>query len=1160
MISAEKIDHFLQGHNPKQYVVGIECNNYSNVADLIIHDPNTGKKTIEKQRYTPFLYLKDFKKHGLSLYDNDAAKRDEAIKKFNVKIKTLVTDDDQGRVERLYNGYKYMVSIENGSYNKLLQFFKEGGIDLWAIRSYYNEAVEQYDEFYKRYEESINKIEAFEKKIKSEEIKLLAFDDKDDPELRKILLDKLNDGKTKGRKTDKSFTKRKNELIEKISTLKIELEEKRVEMQPLLEEKAYCEEKLDKIKPKRDCTFELPVVEQFMISTGIRLFKGYEHYNDLEKFYFDIETTGLDPRTSRVFLIGCKTNKGFRMILSPKLENDDDSERRMIKNFFYLYAERVQPAIIAGYNSENFDWDFLLKRARILNIGIDFNQIQTTISSDKQNKDQNLYVKKIEEKRSTIKLGNEKEYYQQKIIYGINNIDIWHSVRRAMAINSDIKEAGLKYISKFAKVAKPNRTYIEHDKIYRYWFENKHFVINSENSEYKVIPDEFQSDPETYLIDFNKKNNVSYELTVGRDLVTNYLQDDLDETEAVDNIYNESSFMMAKIVPSNFSRIVTVGGASVWNLIMTTWSFENQLAIPYSVKKRDFVGGLSRTYRLGRTKNILKSDFAGLYPSIQLAHDVFPRHDIQGALKGLLHYFRDTRNKYKSLAKTETDEKKQKFYDSKQLPIKILNNSMFGAFGSEYFNWSDYDKAEEITCRGRLYLRKMVKFFMNKGLNPVILDTDGVSLSVPDSYKLDFKFEIIKIDANTKELISCEAYPTYELAKSALESYMKLNPKKWKAKKGDIYVADGIELKLYLDESELEILFDELNKKVFKEDIKVINSGIMKVDNDGRWESCITVGRKNYANLEFNGNIKLVGNTIKSKSLPEYIEEFLNKALTMLLKGQGKEFIEYYYAYIADIYNKEIPLKKIASKKKVKLLPEDYKNRGKTKNGREKGKQVHMELVIKNDMNVNLGDTIYYINNGKKKGDSDSGINKETTDFNSYIIENKELEMNPEKKGDYNVPKYLYAFNTKIESLFVCFNEYVAENLLVDNPQDREYFTDADCELKSWTYDEYPFEKDDLDPIDELFIMDDREVDFWNKVCMNPHDIFDQFKVNDNKQLNIRYIEKFLEYKTKLTQKGLTLKRDINDLKEEEAAIIDQGEKICLYWQKNGKLELLKEI
>ncbi len=88
----------------------------------------------------------------------------------------------------------------------------------------------------------------------------------------------------------------------------------------------------------------------------------------------------------------------------------------------------------------------------------------------------------------------------------------------------------------------------------------------------------------------------------------------------------------------------------------------------------------------------------------------------------------------------------------------------------------------------------------------------------------------------------------------------------------------------------------------------------------------------------------------------------------MLLKGDGKEFVEYYYEYLQTIYDKKIPLSKIAQRAKVKLSIDEYKKRltTKTKSGNSMSRMAHMELAIQEGLNVNLGDVIMYVNNGTK--------------------------------------------------------------------------------------------------------------------------------------------------------------------------------------------------
>ena len=70
-------------------------------------------------------------------------------------------------------------------------------------------------------------------------------------------------------------------------------------------------------------------------------------------------------------------------------------------------------------------------------------------------------------KKQSLKMGPEMEYYEQTVMWGYNIMDVYHAVRRAQAINSSIKQAGLKYITKYSNASKSNRVYIPGDKIYK---------------------------------------------------------------------------------------------------------------------------------------------------------------------------------------------------------------------------------------------------------------------------------------------------------------------------------------------------------------------------------------------------------------------------------------------------------------------------------------------------------------------------------------------------------------------------------------------------------------------------------------------------------------------------------------------------------------------
>src|SRR5690606_26517996 len=252
-------------------------------------------------------------------------------------------------------------------------------------------------------------------------------------------------------------------------------------------------------------------------------------YDDLHKLIFDIETTGLDPLINRVFLIGIRDNRGFETLLSAKELDNDEYEKELIYSF-WATIRRVEPSMIAGYNSENFDFYFILKRMEI--IGIAINSVQTTRDDENQHS--------IVRKPATITLGGETEDYEKTIMWGYDVLDIMHSVRKAKAIDSSIKKTGLKYIVKHQRVNKPDRMYIEDGKdIYRFWKDNPHFVINTSDNKYVKVPKEFQGEPERYLTSeevkdiFKTSENPQLKLTSGREITQRYLQDDLWETQKV---------------------------------------------------------------------------------------------------------------------------------------------------------------------------------------------------------------------------------------------------------------------------------------------------------------------------------------------------------------------------------------------------------------------------------------------------------------------------------------------------------------------------------------------------------------------------------------------------------------------------------------------------
>ena len=750
-------------------------------------------------------------------------------------------------------------------------------------------------------------------------------------------------------------------------------------------------------------------VEQYMISTGKRLFKGFENYEDVHRMVFDIETTSLEPSDGTIFSIGIKDNRGFEVVLDA---NNEDEEKEMIINFFKV-IDYVRPSIIGGYNSENFDWYWIVSRCEML--GLDIKEIAKTLDPKKKSK--------FRRRENILKLANEVEKFEQTSMWGYNIIDVIHSVRRAMAINSNIKSAGLKYICKQQRIAKDNRVYVDHDRIAKLRFDKNPYWINISTGEWSESSEE--NIPE------------GWEEITGKEIVEKYLLDDIWETLEVDNSFNQSSFLMAKILPTIYERVSTMGTASIWKLLMLSWSYENNIAIPEKGEKRSFTGGLSRILKVGYSKDIVKLDYASLYPSIMITHGVYPECDVSGAMHAMLQYLYDTRNKYKYMANEwaeKGDKKKASFFKAKQLPIKIINNSMYGSLTApQVFNWGDVMKGEEVTCTARMYLRLLVRFFENRGFIPLVLDTDGCNFSVPESTK------------------------KYTYVGKGIHHFVK----------------EGKEY------SGTPAVVAEFNDTYMR--------GVMGLDIDGFWKSSINVSRKNYADLTEDGKVDIVGNTIKSKALPDYIKEFIDNGLEMLLNGKGPEFIEYYYEHLQNIYDCKIPLSKIASKSRVKRTVKSYINRGNNKAGNPLPSQAHMELIIKNNLRVSLGDTIFYVNNGTRASHGDIQKKKGELTFNCYLLNKDQMEKNPTLVGEYNKARYISNFNKRVKPLLVSFEPAIRDNVLkaVDKKgllEPREYYTKTQMSLISGI----PFAEKDQDTMEDLMKMDEREVVFWSDIKSSP--------------------------------------------------------------------------
>lgn len=1042
-VTKEQIHSFLNGHNPMERIIKIE-GEYSDEKMSVIYRDENGIKKVSHEAFYPFCWAKQ--SAGQGLFNGNRALLKAKLQQYHISCKGLRITDSEGNVsERMEKGYRVLFKANIPmSYQKFMQFFKEGGRPLYPNQNDSNYGLREY-----------------------------------------------------------------------------------IVVNP---------------------------IEQFMIQTGKRQFKTYDDYDQLLRVEFDLETEGLDPQKDCISQIGIRTNRGFEQIIPVLGEGEEkwNNEIKALDQFFRI-IKQIDGDVITGHNIENFDWWFIDERLKLR--GSSLEKFTEHLFPHR-----GIYKAN---KQKVLKLGGEMEYYTPTIMWGTNITDSLFAVRRAQALNSNIKKADLKYITKFAKLNKPNRVYVPGKIINDTWVdEKKRYAHNDENGHWfkitktllqKTFVNDNNVETKRYeLLNNNTKlydvkENETFDIVSGRYIVERYLLDDLYETDKVELSFNQTNYQICKMLPVPFEKMCTMGTAAIWKYIMCTWSYENNLAIPELIDTHAFTGGLSRLLVTGYVDKIIKLDYNSLYPSIILTHNINTDIDIMGAMSTMLEYILTKREEYKGEKKSadkkvreitqllenrpndeellnELKKYKSKYtlFDNMQSAIKVIGNGFFGSYGSgSVFPWSDLICAEETTCTGRMALRLMIGWFTNLGYKPLVGDTDGFNFQMPSEFR-----------------------------------YTKEHP----------YIGKGLnrlvkEGKEYIDEWGDIMEFNDLFMR-----------GKMGLDEDEVIPANITCARKNYLDLLDTGEVKMVGNTLKSKKMPIYIEKFIAKAADLLLHNKGKEFIEYYYDYVEKIYNMQIPLKDIASVGKIKTSIKEYKEKCKelTKAGTKKARQAWYELAIKENLNVNMGDSIYFINTGNKKGESDikrvteyyyvdnNGneidyliddkgekaldkrgnvisltkyiekeykkhykaysdsefaktrldyannvlfkdkeiLEKDKIIFNCVLLSNDLVEDEEDHYCDdnfeYNTAKYIEMFNKRIRPLLVVFDRNIRtsinekgkeiDNILISNPKDRKTFTEEETKLVSGQ----PFNETDQDTYEQLMTMEDKEIKFWLSVNKIP--------------------------------------------------------------------------
>lgn len=406
--------------------------------------------------------------------------------------------------------------------------------------------------------------------------------------------------------------------------------------------------------------------EAQMIKDGYTYYQGMT-LKDVSVLSFDIETTSLSfTPEDRVILIST-TFRNRQGVKRKLFAYDEYPTQAAMLEAFCDYVREINPSIILGYNILGFDLPYLRDCARFhsttLKLGRDGSELRFSKNPSRFRKDQSQFLE-----------------YTRATCYGREIIDCMF-----LSIKYDI-------------VAKKYPSYRLKEIIRVEGLEDKDRVF------YDASQIRFKyTDP----VEFEK--------------IKAYCIFDSDDCLKLWDLMGPSSFYLAQILPMPLSRIVESATGSQLNSLFVRSYLQERHSIPKADEKRDYPGAISFGLP-GIYSNVLKLDFASLYPSIMLQYEVYPRHkDPKGNILKLLDRLTAMRLEYKRRGIEENSE----YFENMSNAMKVLINSAYGLFGANGLNFNYPDGAAEVTKIGRGLLKDIIHYASGETLETLQVEEVG---------------------------------------------------------------------------------------------------------------------------------------------------------------------------------------------------------------------------------------------------------------------------------------------------------------------------------------------------------------------------------------------------------------------------------------------------
>jgi DNA polymerase, archaea type len=437
--------------------------------------------------------------------------------------------------------------------------------------------------------------------------------------------------------------------------------------------------KFDSIQEYRDAAkmrrkFDLNVIsnmkEQAMVYNGFTYFKGMTP-KEVGVLSFDIETTSIrHDSTAKVLLISSTFRKSDTTI--KKLFSYDDYSNcgEMIEAWSKWVLE-VNPSVIIGHNIFGFDFPYIMYCANRdgyeIKLGRDGSAIKPDSWKSKFRKDQTQFYE-----------------YVNLSIYGREIVDTFFLSLKYDIATKKYENYRLKNIIKQEGLEKPNRVFYDADKIR---------VNYKDPKEWKLIKE--------------------------------YCVDDSDDALAIYDLMIPATFYLNQMIPKAPQTIVNSASGAQLNSLMVRSYIQDGHSIPKASEVKKYQGAISFG-KPGIYRNLLKVDFAALYPNIIRSYKIHDKYkDPKAYLLQICNHLTNERLLNKRLA----SETKNSYYTDLEQSQKICINSLYGFLGAAGLNFNYPNGAAEITRIGRELMLYSIKWATGKDYNHITEFTEEAEVT-----------------------------------------------------------------------------------------------------------------------------------------------------------------------------------------------------------------------------------------------------------------------------------------------------------------------------------------------------------------------------------------------------------------------------------------------